>query len=1091
MNGVGKVKIIIGLPSKERWSRIAFVGMTLIVLTIGTICIINAIKWIDRPFPGFLLNQRLVVGGVGQYQWTGTHAGLKYPDKLLKADNRVVSSISDLENVISNIDVGTPVNYTFKRGEELIELTIPTMLFSLTDFLVIVGTYFFVATVYLLMGVIVFVLKPYAKVSWIFLIACFFLSLYYILIFDLETNYTFVRFFIFVNIFLCAVGIHFSMIFPEQKRYFQRYPYLQLIPYGISMIIASLMEIYYLEHVFETLSSVIYIYMFVTTIALFISVLTSYFKKTSLLAKQRAKVVLFGVALAFPLPAIATILFVRGTTFFGVQIQSNFLSLPMLIFPFSIAYAISKHNLFDVDVYIKRTVGYIIMTVIVGIAYFSIQTILSTFVLHPILDVNAERIVPILFALLIVFLFNPINRRVQGTVDKIFFRKEFDYKDTIGSVSNKLTSLLKLNEIIKQLTDTLREKMYIDTAGVILFEPRKKSGKTLFVNEGSHNVKDHKDVYIDYNDPLLTLISREKKLITKYDIEEDPRYSAIKEPCGKRFQEIGASLAIPLIYQGEVKGVITLGQKKSGHFYTREDIDLLKTLANHGVVAMENAKFFEQIKKEEARFRTLIQTAPSVIICLSTEGNIIEFNPEAERIYGRRREEVLGQNYLELFIPYEERETVFGDVKKVLDGKLTRGYENCIVNVNGSKSFFTWNVKRLIDDSGHLLGIVAVGQDITDRKKMEEALFQSEKLKALGVMASGIAHEFNNILAIIKGYAQLLGMKLTDKTELKNGLSTINRATNDGIEIVKRMKDFTSVNKGEPWVENVDIKSSLEQAIAYLRPRWRDMAQARKIKYRIDTKGLREVPLVRGTSSELREVLVNILNNALDAMSNGGCITVRTLSDGNSVFAGITDNGKGIPDEEKSQIFDPFFTTRMPEGTGLGMSASYGIIKKFGGTIDVESKMGVGTTFTLKLPIARETTPLTTPLKPIKEAKSKELNILVVDDEREMCNVIGEYLSKDDHNVRCVYGGSDALTLLKSESFDLLICDLVMPELSGYDVIKALDTVEKRPKVGLITGWAVNLETIKSEELNVDFVLKKPFDFTELSKNINTIFSMG
>ncbi len=596
MNDVGKIKIIRGLSSGERCSRIAFLSIALIILTIGSICLIKAVRWIDRPFPGFLYNQRMLVAGIGQYYWTGTEAGLKFPDKILKADNKMVSTVNDLEEVINNTDVGAPINYIVKRGSQVIERTVPTMRFALADFLMIFGYYVFLGAAYLLIGVVVFILKPDTRTSWAFLLGCFFLSGNYIMTIDIVAiHYGFLGFFFFVQTFLPAAAIHLSLIFPEQKRLIQRQPYLQFVPYIISLIIIIPLEIFYPGPMFVKIYQLVYIYWIVCAIAFLSSIFFSYFKNTSILARQRAKVVLFGASLAFPIPVVANLLFFLGITFWGVQIQNNFFAIPILIFPAFIAYAIGKHNLFDVDVFIKRTVGYIILTIIVGATYFSLQTSLSTFVLRPALGVHAEKVFPIIFALLVVFLFNPVNRRVQGFVDKVFYRKKFDYKETITSVSNTLTTILNQNAIIRQLINTVRREMFVDTAGVVLFDPQKNMCQNLFLDDESDKMKDHtKDVRIGYDDPLLALLTKEKKLITKYDIAEDPRYSNVKEVCKKRFLEMDASLAIPLIYQDEVKGFFALGQKKSGHFYTRDDIDLLETLANQGTVAIENARLFEE-----------------------------------------------------------------------------------------------------------------------------------------------------------------------------------------------------------------------------------------------------------------------------------------------------------------------------------------------------------------------------------------------------------------------------------------------------------------------------------------------------------------
>jgi CheY-like chemotaxis protein len=190
-------------------------------------------------------------------------------------------------------------------------------------------------------------------------------------------------------------------------------------------------------------------------------------------------------------------------------------------------------------------------------------------------------------------------------------------------------------------------------------------------------------------------------------------------------------------------------------------------------------------------------------------------------------------------------------------------------------------------------------------------------------------------------------------------------------------------------------------------------------------------------------------------------------------------------------MFDPFLTTKMPKGTGLGMSISYGIIKSHGGEIDVESEVGRGTTITIRLPINKDNSDCVTRSEQKHKLEVTNLRILVVDDEQAVCDFLSEFLSQEGQNIKSAYGGKEAIKLLKSESFDLVLCDLVMPEVGGREVIQKLDTLGKRPKVGLITGWSEELETFSKEDLTVDFIVKKPFEFSELSKQINNVFNSG
>ena len=190
-------------------------------------------------------------------------------------------------------------------------------------------------------------------------------------------------------------------------------------------------------------------------------------------------------------------------------------------------------------------------------------------------------------------------------------------------------------------------------------------------------------------------------------------------------------------------------------------------------------------------------------------------------------------------------------------------------------------------------------------------------------------------------------------------------------------------------------------------------------------------------------------------MPEGGSISIRTWNEDENVFLSISDTGVGMYDDIKRNIFDPFLTTKMPKGAGLGMSISYGIIKRHGGEIDVESEIGRGTTITIRLPISKDNSDFVTRPEQKHELQVTNLRILVVDDEHAVCEFLSEFLSQEGQNVKSVYSGKEAIKLLKSESFDIVLCDLVMPEVGGREVIKMLDTLNnKRPKVGLITGLA-------------------------------------
>jgi len=226
-----------------------------------------------------------------------------------------------------------------------------------------------------------------------------------------------------------------------------------------------------------------------------------------------------------------------------------------------------------------------------------------------------------------------------------------------------------------------------------------------------------------------------------------------------------------------------------------------------------------------------------------------------------------------------------------------------------------------------------------------------------------------------------------------------------------------------------------------------------------------------------------MINNAMDAMPDGG----STRSDENTVFVSVADTGNGMSEEVKKKIFDPFLTTRRPQGTGLGMSVSYSVIKRHGGTIEVESEEGKGTTFKISIAIRKEAVQKTVSTEPSLEIM-KNLHILVVDDEEVICENLDGFLSREGHTVKAVNSGAEAIALAGKDDFDLVLCDLAMPEVTGHDVIKALNGLDKRPKIGLITGWDEKL-TFEGGELKADFIVKKPFKLLELARQINNVFN--
>jgi hypothetical protein len=577
----------------QRSSRLIFIVMVISTLLVTAVAIIDAVHLVDRPFPGFFVSERLMASNFGRPGWTGPQGGIRYPDKLLTANETALTSSHDLARVIEGAGPREAIRYRIEREGRQHEISIQTMSFTWWDLVATYGPTFVAGLIYLTLAVVVYALKPDTAMTWVFVSGCLLIGTYQILTFDVATSHRFVKQALLLFSFVPAIGIHLSLLFPERKRLAQR-RWVQFLPYVLSGALITYAYLQYSQPEFANAYAAIRLYSGISVAAILTSVLYAYFRGRSRLAMQRAKVVLAGAAFAFAVPGIISNLSLLGSTPGTIQVLGTFVPFPLLLFPASISYAIAKHNLFEVDVYIKRTVGYVLMTAVVAGGYFILQSTVKTAILDPLVGRSADQVYPFLFALLTVFAFNPVSRTVQESVDKLFFRKTFDYKATVAALNESLTKVVDVRSFIEQILHAMRTDLFVDRAGVVLLNERTNTCQSLFrgakFGRDPAVVGEDPDPALAPQDPLLSLLAHERALITKYDIAEDPRYDAVREPCGQRFEDLGASIAVPLFYHDQFAGALAIGYKQSGHFYTREDIDLVKTLSSMTSTAIEQSR---------------------------------------------------------------------------------------------------------------------------------------------------------------------------------------------------------------------------------------------------------------------------------------------------------------------------------------------------------------------------------------------------------------------------------------------------------------------------------------------------------------------
>lgn len=516
--------------------------------------------------------------------------------------------------------------------------------------------------------------------------------------------------------------------------------------------------------------------------------------------------------------------------------------------------------------------------------------------------------------------------------------------EALINIQKAVVSTLNINQLLNLVMDMMTSLVWAEVGAMLLYDPLKNDifpRVTWGLNyEILNNIK-HKS-----GKTFLEWLLKTKNTVEIKDLKNDIRFKCQEDIYSK----LKSLLCSPLRSKNKLVGVLVLANKTTANEiipFSKDDVTVFNVAVNQIATAIDNAVLYEEVSNLKTYNENIINSIPSGVITTDLNGKVITYNKSAEYILNIPESKIIGKSCELLF---EKRYNFnFNIIQIIKNGENLLNYELTLEKDNEETIVIGLSSSILKNIKNKTIGMVLVIEDLTEKKILENQIKRADQLSALGEMSAGIAHEIKNPLTSIRGFTQLLPMKIDDKTFQKKYVKIITSEVSRLNEIVERLLSFARPNTS--GFQEINIVDAIKNTLSLLH------FQIDKAKVKVQTK-FTEVPKVNADSQQLEQVFINLLINSIQAMPKGGTIEIVNgiilRKDLQNVFkefisVKVSDTGKGISDKEIKKLFNPFFTTK-DSGTGLGLSISNQIIQEHGGSIEVNSRLGKGTTFTVYLP---------------------------------------------------------------------------------------------------------------------------------------------